>query len=235
MRSSVGASRGWLAVFAVVALLLGGCAGSRGGPISYDVQDFNRPDAARPAVLPDNYQLAPGDKLDINVFRVEDLSGEYTVDLAGNLAFPLVGTISAIGLTTSELAGTIESRLSQNYLQDPDVTVGITASTGRFVTIDGSVRQPGAFPVTSSLTLVEAVAMARGTDEFANPRRVAIFRRIDGQRMAAAFDLTSIRRGEMPDPDVYPGDIIYVDGSQARRALRDIFGALPILALFRPY
>ncbi len=77
--------------------------------------------------------------------------------------------------------------------------------------------------------------MARGTDEFANPRRVAIFRRIDGQRMAAAFDLTSIRRGEMPDPDVYPGDIIYVDGSQARRALRDIFGALPILALFRPY
>ena len=58
--------------------------------------------------------------------------------------------------------------------------------------------------------------MARGTDENANPRRVAIFRTIEGQRMAAAFDLVSIRRGQMEDPRIYSGDIVVVDGSKIK-------------------
>jgi polysaccharide export outer membrane protein len=52
--------------------------------------------------------------------------------------------------------------------------------------------------------------------------------------MAAAFDLVSIRRGEAPDPPVYRGDIIVVDGSRTRQMYRDFLQAIPILSVFRP-
>ena len=90
------------------------------------------------------------------------------------------------------------------------------------------------YPVNGPMTLVQAIALARGTDDAANPRRVAIFRQIDGKRMAAAFDLTSIRRGQMEDPQVYSGDIIVVDGSNVRAIQREVLTALPILGMFNP-
>jgi polysaccharide export outer membrane protein len=224
-----------MGVLALAVLLLAGCAQSRGGSIPYDVQNFSTPDPQRAAILPENYQLAPGDKLSITVFQVEDLSGDYSVDLSGNVAFPLVGTINALNLTASELGNELETRLAVKYLQNPDVTVGIKEATGRTVTIDGAVQIPGRYAINSKTTLLEAVAQARGPTEFANPRRVAIFRRIEGQRMAAAFDLKSIRQGETDDPSVYPGDVIVVEGGTTRQILRDLLGALPVLALFRPY
>lgn len=218
-----------------VALAVSGCANKRGGVIPYGVPDFAEADPLGPVVLSEDYYLAPGDKLMITVFRVEDLSGEYIVDLAGTIAFPLVGTIDVSGMTARELAVVLETRLGADYLQNPKVTVGITESTGRLVTVDGSVREPGTYPVGARMTLIDAIAKAKGTDEFSNPRRVAIFRRIGGQRMAAAFDLTDIRQGIAENPPVYPGDIVVVDGSSTRRAVRDILGALPVLSLFRPY
>jgi polysaccharide export outer membrane protein len=82
---------------------------------------------------------------------------------------------------------------------------------------------------------MQAVAMARGTDENANPRRIAVFRTIGGERMAAAFDLVSIRRGQMEDPKIYPGDIVVVDGSAIKAIQREILQALPIFSVFRPF
>jgi polysaccharide export outer membrane protein len=76
--------------------------------------------------------------------------------------------------------------------------------------------------------------MARGTTQDANLRRVVIFRQIDGQRMAAGFDLRAIRTAQMEDPTVYASDIIIVDGSQTRQMWRDVLQTIPILALFRP-
>lgn len=224
-----------LALVLAVSLVLSACSNSRGGPIPYATGELASPDPLTPVVLAQDYRLAPGDKLDITVFRVEDLSGEYTVDLSGNLAFPLLGVIPVMNLSPAQLGDLLTSRLAANYLQDPSITVGVLESTGRQVTIDGAVRQPGSYPVTSNLTLMRAVALARGTDEFSNPRRVAVFRRVDGERMVAAFDLTSIREGEMDDPQIYAGDIVVVAGSRNQRTLRDIFAALPVLALFRPY
>lgn len=219
----------------VVTLLLPACGSSRGGPIPYEVQGFGIPDAPRPAVTDANYQIASGDTLNVTVFRVEDLSREYIVDIAGNVAIPLIGTVPVVGLTTEQARRAIAQRLSERYMQNPDVTVAVKESVGRNVTVEGSVRQPGLYPVTGPMTLIQAVALARGTDESANPRRVAIFRRVEGQRMAAAFDLVSIRRGEAEDPEVYAGDIVVVDGTQMRTIFRDIITTIPVLALFRPY
>ena len=216
------------------ALMISACADKRGGPIPYEVKGFTVPDAPVAQPLEANYRIAPLDTVRVNVFQVEALTGDYQVDLTGNIAMPLVGAVPAVGLTTAELQQRLTQRLGERYLNRPDVTVGIAASTQRVLTVDGSVRQPGAIPVPGPLTLMQAIAMAGGTDENANLRRVAIFRQVGGQRMAAAFDLTSIRRGAEPDPAVFRGDIIIVDGSRVRQMQREILQTIPILSIFSP-
>ena len=85
------------------------------------------------------------------------------------------------------------------------------------------------------MTLMQAVALARGADENANPRRVAVFRQIDDQRMGAAFHHTSMRRGEAEDPKIYSGDIVIVDGSGVKEVYRNLLQTLPVVSLFRPF
>jgi polysaccharide export outer membrane protein len=62
-----------------------------------------------------------------------------------------------------------------------------------------------------------------------------VFRTIKGQRMAAAFDLSAIRRAEAEDPMIYGNDIVVVDGSRGRALFRDIMTVFPLLAIFRPF
>jgi polysaccharide export outer membrane protein len=228
--------RAVLALLAVGSMVtLSACAGTRGGPVEYNVENFGRADTPQALTLEEDYKIAPMDTLKVTVFQVADLSGEYEVDLTGHVALPLLGNVKAVDLTTAELDQRLTQQLGAKYLQSPDVSVGITKSTRRNVTVDGAVRQPGVFPITGPMTLVQVIALARGTDDSANPRRVAIFRQIQGKRMAAAFDLTSIRRGQMEDPQVYSGDIVVVDGSNVRAIQREILTALPILGLFNPF
>jgi polysaccharide export outer membrane protein len=223
------------AMVGAMLLALAGCSSARGGTIPYDVVDFGAPDTRSTQLLDADYQISPLDTLKINVFQVDDLSGEYEVDLTGHIAMPLIGNVRAVDMTTVELQTSLEARLGESYLRDPDVTVGIAKSAGSNITVDGSVNNPGIFPVNGRITLIQAIAMARGTDPSANERRVAVFRQIDGQRMAAAFDLVDIRRGEEPDPVIYRGDIIIVDGSKTRQAFQDVLRSMPLVSLFRPF
>jgi polysaccharide export outer membrane protein len=224
-----------LVVLAACALALTACASSRGGNIPYDVADFGAPDTQTAQLLDEDYQIAPLDTLKVNVFQVEDLSGEYEVDLTGHIAMPLVGNVRAVDMTTNELQAALEAKLGESYLRDPDVTVGISKSAGSNITLDGSVRNPGLYPVNGRITLIQAIAMANGTDTSANERRVAVFRQIDGQRIAAAFDLIDIRRGEAQDPVIYRGDIIIVDGSKTREAFREVLQSMPLVNVFMPF
>lgn len=220
-------------VLAGTAFVISGCADTRGGTIPYDRQ-LATPDAPTIQSLGENYKIAPLDKLTIKVFKSDDLSGDYDVDLAGHISLPLVGEVQAANLTTAELDQKLTQVLGEKYLEHPDVSVSITQSTGHVVTVDGAVTSGGQFPVNGALTLIQAVSLAKGTTETANPRRVAVFRVIGGQRQAAAFDLTAIRRGQAPDPAIYAGDIIVVDGSKIKEAQRQFFQAVPLLGLFRP-
>jgi polysaccharide export outer membrane protein len=215
-----------------LAMLLAGCAGGRGGAISYDASNFGAPDSPKVSATDDTYKLAPLDTVTVTVFQVADISRDYAIDQSGRITMPLVGRVDAVGLSTTELGSMIERRLGEKYLRNPNVTVALKESASRVVTVDGSVRQPGIYPAVGPLTLVQVVALARGTDELANPRRVAIFRTIAGKRMAAAFDLTSIRRGKDQDPAIYPGDTVVVDGSGVKKTQRDILQALPLASIF---
>ena len=215
--------------------LLAGCAGNRGGSIPYNVENFGRPDEPATLSLEADYRNAGGDTLQIDVFQVPDLSGERAVNLTGQISLPLLGSVKVAGMTTAELDQMITRQLGAKYLQNPDVSVGVKSSARRNITLAGSVRAPGLYPVNGPLTLVQAIALARGTDENANPRQVAIVRTIDGKRQGAAFDLVSIQRGKMDDPEVYSGDTIIVNGSNLRAWQREILTALPIVGFFRPF
>ncbi|HEV2122175.1 MAG TPA: polysaccharide biosynthesis/export family protein [Chloroflexota bacterium] len=218
--------------------LIAGCA-TRGGNIPYDVpkEKFGEPDPPSMTMgTAAEYRISPLDKLNVSVFQVPDLSREVSVDLSGNINMPLIGSVRAIDLTTDQLKGRLEAQLGERYLRNPDVTVSVTETSRRIVTVDGSVKSPGQFALAGPTTLLQAVARAGGTDEAANPRRIVVFRQIEGRRNAAAFDLTAIRRGTAEDPVIYSGDIVVVDGSRLRAIQREIFtSGIPLLTIFRPF
>jgi polysaccharide export outer membrane protein len=221
-------------VVALLGLLVAACASSRGGPIPYNVQNFGAPDSETVQTVEADYKLGPLDTVHVSVFQVPDLTGDFDIDLMGNISMPLVGTIKAADMTTAQLDQEITGKLGEKYLQNPDVGVTLKASVRRNVTVDGAVAHPGMFALNGPTTLLQVIAMAQGTSTDANPRRVAIFRQIQGKRQAAAFDLTSIRRGEMQDPPIYRGDIIVVDGDSVKKATSQILQSIPILGLFNP-
>lgn len=217
------------------ALMVAGCADKRGGPIPYGVQTFGVPDEPTVVPLGAGYKIAPMDTLAIKVFKMPDLSGDYEVDLTGQISMPLIGSTMATDVTTTELDQRLTAKLGEKYLENPDVSVAIKSSSRRSVTVDGAVNRSGSFPVNGPLTLMQAVALAGGTNPEANARRVAVFRQIAGKRQAAAFDLTSIRRGEMEDPQIYAGDIVVIDGSSIKAVQKQLLNTLPVLSIFKPF
>lgn len=224
------------AAAAAVAATVAGCAETRGGSIPYGVSGFGAPDPPSAVALDSGYRIAPMDTLSVRVFGMDSITGEYQVDLRGNVSLPLIGDVTAMNLTPVQLDDLLTRKYGEKYLENPDISVGIKESAGRSVTVDGAVRRGGIFPALGPMTLMQAVALAGGIDqETANPRRVAVFRTINGKRQAAAFDLVSIRRGEMQDPPVYSGDIVIVDGSGIKEAQKRLFQAVPLLNIFRPF
>ena len=115
-----------VAVVCAAAVVLAGCSASRGGPIPYDeAGSFAAPDAPTLATLAEGYKIAPMDTLSVNVFKMEDLSGEYQVDLTGNISLPLIGEVQAANMTTAELDDALTARFGEKYLENPHVAVGI--------------------------------------------------------------------------------------------------------------
>lgn len=210
-------------------LLVGACTSSKGPTAT--TSHLALPDRTA-MVQTGDLRIGPMDLLRISVFGVHELDGEYQVDTLGNVKMPLVGEISAKGYTAIEFSRKLEQRLGETYLQNPDVTVMIAESNGEQITVEGSVNKPGLYPIPGELSLLQAIAMSGGPSEAANPRKVAIFREIEGERKVAVFDLVDIRNGEMEDPSVYGNDIVVMDGNQTRQTYRELLRSVPLIALF---
>lgn len=224
----------FLLLFIAMAVL-SACAGSRNADVPYDPAAFGRPDVEAMPVAEAAAVIGPLDKLEITVFQVENLSGEFQVDSAGQISFPLIGAIPVGGKTVMEVSRDLERQLGSKYLQDPKVQVALKEASEQTITVDGSVKQPGVFEIKGTTSLMKAVALARGVSDDANPKNVIVFRTINGERVAGAFDLADIRSAKAKDPLIYGNDIIIVDGSRARSLFRDLISTIPMLGVLRPY
>jgi polysaccharide export outer membrane protein len=173
--------------------------------------------------------LGPGDKLNIDVFGIEELSQKkIQVDAGGAISFPLVGSIDVAGKSPAQVAQKIESALTR-YVRDPHVAVNLDETNSQLITVEGEVKEPGRYPVLGHLTLLGAVASAKGTTEFSRLSQVIVYRTVGTQQMAALYDLKAIRTGRYEDPDVFADDIVVVGDSQARRVFKDVLQAVPLV------
>jgi polysaccharide export outer membrane protein len=218
------------------ALLLSGCVdspriGEGSGPLAVQVAetDLPPPTGADLVAATTPYRIGPLDKLAISVFGVEDLSGTLQTDAAGRISMPLVGEVDAAGLTPGELAATLQRKL-RPYVRDPQVTVNLEETTSQVFTVDGQVTQPGSYPLVGSMSLMKAVATAKGAGEFARLDDVVVFRTVNGKQMAALYDLDAIRHGKYSDPVIYANDVIVVGDSKSRRLFQQILQTAPLLA-----
>ena len=110
------------------------------------------------------------------------------------------------------------------------MTVNIKSSVSQVATVDGSVVEPGLYPVTNQMTLMRAIASAKGLSEFAKQDDVVVLRTVGGRKMAGLYNIAAIRRGAYEDPQVYANDVIVVGDSPQRRLFRDLVALSPVLA-----
>jgi polysaccharide export outer membrane protein len=226
-----------LCLAVMAATLLSGCAG-RQPPIQSTanltvVAGTNQlpPPSREDLTASDRPSLiGPLDTITVDVFNIPDLSRELQVDASGRISMPLAGTIDARGKTAAELARAIEASLRGRYVRNPEVTVNIKSSVSQVVTLDGQVVEPGLYPVTNQMTLMRAIASAKGLSEFAKQDDVVILRQVGNKRMAGLYNIAAIRQGMYSDPPIYANDVIVVGDSPSRRLFRDVISLSPLLA-----
>jgi polysaccharide biosynthesis/export protein len=225
-----------LTLLALSGVLLAGCG--RREPLRssadltvLDAQQVMPAPSRSDLVAPDRLSLiGPLDTINVDVFGIPELTRDVQVDASGRIAMPLVGTIDARGKTAQELAVSLTDALRRAHVRDPDVTVNIRESVSQVVTVDGQVAAPGLYPVTNQMTLMRAIASAKGLGEFAKQDDVVILRTVGGKRVAGLYSLEAIRRGNYPDPAIYANDVVVVGDSPARRLFRDVVSIAPLLA-----
>ena len=123
------------------------------------------------------YRLGPADKVRVNVFGEEALTGEFLVGGSGKISLPLLGEVQAAGLTISQFQEEIATALRQGYINEPRVSAEVLNYRPFYIL--GEVNKPGEYPYTNALSVVNAVATAEGFTYRADTRRVYI-KRADG-------------------------------------------------------
>jgi len=137
--------------------------------------------AVAPAEPNHPYTLDSGDRLRVVVFGQDGLSNSYLVDASGHIAMPLIGSVSARGLTTDELSSRIAEKLRQGFVREPHVAVEVEAYRPFFIL--GEVTQPGQYPYVADMTVETAVAIAGGFAPRAFRQTVVITRTVHGQQV----------------------------------------------------
>jgi len=233
-----------LLVMVLLSFLLSGCLTSSGpvrsgtARVVTTTENLGPPDTTTNTgayIGTAEYRIGAQDMLEISVFQIDDLNKTVRVNSSGQISLPLIGTVLAGGLTVSELEVLLATKLSETYLQDPQVSVFVKEFSSQRITIEGAIGGPGVYPLKGRTTLLQAIAVAGGVSDLANLQGIVIFRQVDGQKMAAVFDLQAIRGGNVEDPEVFGDDVIVIDVSGPRSAMRRFLEAFSVFSIFRPY
>jgi polysaccharide export outer membrane protein len=161
-------------------------------------------------VDPSTYVIGPADVIQISVWKEADLSTSLPVRPDGNISMPLLHDIPAAGFTPVQLAADISERLKK-FIQDPQVTVVVTAVNSQRVYLLGEVAHPGPVTLTADMTVLQALSSAGGLSQFANSKRIYILRTEQGTQRKIAFRYKDALKGvEGQNFFLKPGDTIVV-------------------------
>lgn len=159
------------------------------------------------------YIVGEQDVISITVWGQEALSVSVPVRPDGRISMPLVGEITAAGRSPEQIRQTIEDILPQYFTTRQTVSVIVTGINSKKVYILGQVQSPGVFDRRSSLSMLQALAMAGGLTEFADRNGITVIRHLpDGSEERIRFDYRKAvsEKGAGEDITLQPGDIVVV-------------------------
>lgn len=159
-----------------------------------------------------SYELQAGDVISVAVYQEENLSREVLIRPDGGMSYPLVGDIQAAGRSPLELKTELEASLSE-FIPDASVTVSVLQSNGNRVFVLGKVGKPGAYPIFRPLDVMQALALAGGTTQFASTDDIRILRRLpDGAQQVIDFRYSRVLNGRDLEQNIVleSGDTIVV-------------------------
>jgi polysaccharide export outer membrane protein len=165
------------------------------------------------------YRIAPGDVLQVFVWREPDLSRELRVRPDGYVSVPLLGDLFAVSKTPKRLAAEFAQALSQ-YVNNPVVTVTLGSSSILRFYVLGKVNKPGEFPLIGRTTVTQALALAGGFLDYAKPEEIKILRqeltvaqgRARTHELVVPVNYKAISQGQSLQQNIAlkPGDVVMV-------------------------
>ena len=137
----------------------------------------NTPKVVVPASPPqEGFLLGPEDIIDVVVWRNIDLTrNDIVIRPDGKVSLPLIGDVTAEGLTADQLAKNITEKYKA-YKENPAVSVSVKAVNSYRIYVLGEVRSPGTFPLKSYATVLQAISIAGGFTEFASKNAIQVVR-----------------------------------------------------------
>ncbi len=163
-------------------------------------------------------RIAPGDLLEVTVFDTPELSQKTRVDNDGDVELVVGGKVHTAGLTASESAQAIETRLRDaKVLRYPHVSVNLAESAAQTVTVLGEVKNPGSYPLWGQQQVVDAIALAGGVTQFAS--HTVTLTHKDSSTISTV-DLNS--SAQSTDTVLLPGDRVVVGRAGTVYVLGDV-------------
>jgi polysaccharide export outer membrane protein len=164
-----------------------------------------------PATTDPTYVIGPEDMLDISVWKEPDVSRVVPVRPDGRISLPLINDVQAAGFSPQQLAGSVTEKL-RKYLNEPQVTVIVTAINSQRIFVVGEVLRAGAFPMLPGMTVLQALSSAGGFTTFADVKKIHVMRRRNGKQVELPFNYREVLKGDNPDQNIKleVGDTIVV-------------------------
>jgi polysaccharide biosynthesis/export protein len=203
----------WISKTAMLFLvpLLGIAAAAQTGSAGQGSPSKQSTQASAPATTDPNYVIGASDDLNIDVWKQPDLSRTVPVRPDGKISLPLLNDIQAVGLTPTQLAAQITEKLSK-LVNNPEVTVIVTAINSQRIYVLGEVARAGAYPMLPNMTVLQAISSAGGLGQFANQKNIYILRTESGKQLRLPFNYKEVLRGQKTEQNILlkPGDTIVV-------------------------
>jgi polysaccharide export outer membrane protein len=157
-----------------------------------------------------DYVIGADDMLHISVWKEPDLTQSLPVRPDGKISLPLLNDVTAAGLTPTQLADAISTKLKK-YISDPRVTVVVTAMNSQRIYVMGEVTHTGPMTLQPNMTVLQALASA-GFTQFANTKGIYMLRMENGKQQKIPVNYRAIIKGDAIDQNLVlkPGDTIVV-------------------------